>query len=197
MADNFHSQLVGWLKIALPLAALALLSTLFLFSRGPTTTSTIPYADIEEAARSQRVTKPYYAGVTPSGTSISITASVARPDPESPEIVTARDLRAEVLRDDGLRVELNAMEGTLDSAGQVAHLTGLARVESSDGYQVETRGLDADLETGRIASHGEVAARAPFGELSAGKLVVEPASGDTAQQLHFTEGVKLVYRPTN
>ena len=31
--DNLHSRMVFWLKILLPILALAILSTLFLFSR--------------------------------------------------------------------------------------------------------------------------------------------------------------------
>ena len=37
-----HSRLIAWLKILLPLGALALLSTIFLYSRNPSPISTVP-----------------------------------------------------------------------------------------------------------------------------------------------------------
>ena len=66
-ADNVHSRVVGWLKILLPLAALALLSTLFLFSRGSDPTANLPFSETElnEIARqplSAVVRQPFQHG---------------------------------------------------------------------------------------------------------------------------------------
>ena len=44
--DNVHSRVVFWLKIILPLLALAILSTLFLFSRRIDTDQALPYAEV-------------------------------------------------------------------------------------------------------------------------------------------------------
>ena len=53
---DFHSRLVGWLKVVLPLAALAILSTLFLLADLIDPTAAIPYAevDVEDLARDPR-----------------------------------------------------------------------------------------------------------------------------------------------
>ena len=55
-----YSRMVTFLKVLLPLAALALLSTLFLISRGINTKATIPFAahEIEERMRGQQITAP-------------------------------------------------------------------------------------------------------------------------------------------
>ena len=42
---DLHSRLVTWAKVALPLAALAILSTLFLLADRIDPTAAIPYAD--------------------------------------------------------------------------------------------------------------------------------------------------------
>ena len=47
LRDNLHSRLVRVLKIALPLIALLLLSTLFLFSRKINPEDAIPYASVD------------------------------------------------------------------------------------------------------------------------------------------------------
>ena len=57
-APNTYSTVVSWAKIILPLVALGLLSTLFLFSRTPDPNRAIPFAavDVEELAREQPAT---------------------------------------------------------------------------------------------------------------------------------------------
>ena len=42
-----RTRIVRWLRVLLPLAALAILSTLFLFSRRPEEDSRIPYAQVD------------------------------------------------------------------------------------------------------------------------------------------------------
>ena len=56
-ADNLHSRLVFWLKIALPLVALALLATLFLFGRPIRPEDAIPYASTDITDRAKDVVK--------------------------------------------------------------------------------------------------------------------------------------------
>ena len=71
-SENLHSKLVVWAKVTLPLLALGLLATLFLFSRKIDPTDAIPYADVdvEERAREPRLTMPTYAGVTSDGSAL-------------------------------------------------------------------------------------------------------------------------------
>jgi hypothetical protein len=71
--DNLHSALVAWLKILLPLAALAVLSTLFMVSRSVDPADAIPYAqvDIEDRLRDPRLTDAIFAGMTQDGTAVS------------------------------------------------------------------------------------------------------------------------------
>ena len=86
-----YSRMVALLKVLLPLAALALLSTLFLISRGVNIEATIPFADheIEERMRGQQITAPFFSGTTAQGDEITVTASIARPGgPSSPAVAT-------------------------------------------------------------------------------------------------------------
>lgn len=59
-----YSYVIGWLKILLPLAALVLLSTLFLIGRGSDPVANIPFADTEgtDAPARQQIVAPRYAG---------------------------------------------------------------------------------------------------------------------------------------
>jgi lipopolysaccharide export system protein LptC len=66
---NRYSRLVGGLKVVLPIAALGLLSTLFLLSDPPDPDRALPYAEVDVAqlARELRLTQPRLAGVLPTG----------------------------------------------------------------------------------------------------------------------------------
>ncbi len=189
--ENFYSGLVRWLKLLLPLAALGLLSTMFLFDTGPRDRDAIPFAEIEELAREQAISEPYFAGVADDGSLVTVSARSARPDGAGGLRVDA--LRAEVNATDGSRVTLSAGSGAILDSGRTARLDGLVRVSTSTGYEIETTGVTAGLDTGRVETIGPLAAHAPFGELTAGGLVID--SGEAGAQLTFTGGVRLVYRP--
>ncbi|MGB4909398.1 MAG: hypothetical protein WBP15_12770, partial [Tabrizicola sp.] len=79
-----HTRLVGWLKVALPLTALAILSTLFLVARRIDPEAALPYAevDVEDLAREPRMTAPTYAGTTEDGAALTLSADEARPEAE-------------------------------------------------------------------------------------------------------------------
>lgn len=187
--------MVGWAKIILPLCALGLLSTLFLFARGTTDPSDFAMGEVAEIAREQRVSAPEFSGVTADGDVIVIAARLARPDSDGNDTVSIDDMRLRLDSPDGSFVEVTALTGEVDSAEQVARLLGLARLQTSSGYELETSGLIADLRSGRIISDGVLEIRAPFGQLSAGMVTIETNSQASGQQLLFTNGVRLLYYP--
>jgi lipopolysaccharide export system protein LptC len=90
---------------------------------------------------------------------------------------------------------MRAGSGEIDNAAQTARLSGLTRLETSNGYQMETAGVTADLTTGRVVSDGALEVHTPYGTLSAGQLIIETPEGSTSQQLIFQNGVRLVYTP--
>lgn len=194
-SDNLHSQLVGWAKIILPLCALGLLSTLFLFARNTTETSEIALAEVEAIAREQRVTAPEFSGMTDEGAIIVISARSARPDDVRPDTVSIDTMRMRMDNPDGSHINVTATLGELDGRARLARFLGLARVETSSGYELETNGLTAELDTGLVTSDGLLEIRAPFGELTAGKVTFQIAREDRGQQMLFTNGVRLLYNP--
>lgn len=193
--NNFHSQMVGWAKIVLPLCALGLLSTLFLFARGTSDPSDFALGEVAEIAREQRVSAPEFSGVTDDGSVIVIAARSARPDTERAGTITIDDMRLRLDGTDGSSVEITAIQGEVNSVDQEARLLGLARLETSNGYALETSGLVAQLRTGRIMSDGVVEIRAPFGQMTAGQVIIETDANESGQQILFTKGVRLLYNP--
>lgn len=194
-ADNLYSAFVGWMKVLLPLAALALLSTIFLLARGTNNVQTIPYAELAAIAREQGMTNPNLSGVTDDGSAVSITAAALRP---STERADAFSIIAPVLvldAIDGSRVEISAGEGAIDGRQKRMTLTGLVRLGTSSGYMMETTGIEADLASGLLTSLGPLEVQAPFGTLTAGKVVVMTSADGLGQQMVFNAGVHLLYDP--
>jgi lipopolysaccharide export system protein LptC len=190
--DNLYSQFVGFLKITLPLSALALMSTVFLFARAPTKETTIPYAEIEEIAREPRLSGAQISGVADDGSVIGISAGTARP---SGDLMLIEDLSATIDSVNGVHIDIRAGTGEIDTASQIARLTGLARVATSNGYEMETSGITANLATGQLISDGAIEVQAPYGSLTAGQMVIETPEGNDGQVMLFQNGVRLVYTP--
>lgn len=190
--DEAYSQFVNFLKITLPLAALGLMSTVFLFARAPTQDSTIPYAEIEEIAREPRLTSPQVSGVSDDGSVIELNARTAT---SQGDIMTVDSIDAVINSTDGTRIDVRAGSGEVNNLTQIARLDGLTHIETSNGYEMETIGLLTNIATGRIVSDGALEVQAPYGVLTAGQLIIETPDGATSQVMLFQNGVRLIYTP--
>ena len=196
-ADNLHSRLVFWLKILLPLTALALLATLFLFGRTVRPEDAIPYAssDIADRAREPRLTGAAFAGMTKDGSVLTIKAAEARPGVAgSSNAGSATDLSALIEMPGGSTATVNSGAGRMDQAAKQAILTGGVNLASSTGYTVKAQGMTVALEQTDVTSLGPVTGAGPAGTIAAGGMHLgrEPSGG---YLLDFTGGVTLIYTP--
>jgi lipopolysaccharide export system protein LptC len=195
--DNLHSRVVFWLKIALPLAALVILSTLFLVARRIDTDAALPYTDInvEELARDRRMIAPQYSGVTSDGGAVTMDAETAWPDADggnanAKAVVAAYDLK------DGQRIDLVASTGGLDNDDGRMRLGGGVEIVTSSGYRMVTAGLDGALDRTELLSDGRVDAEAPYGTIEAGSMEISHSGAENdGYVLVFKNGVKLIYDP--
>lgn len=197
--DNAYSRWVASLKIVLPIAALVLLSTLFLFSRNIDPDRAIPYAqvDVEQIAREQRITGATYSGVTEDGTSFRISAAQARPDLGNLNRMYATELQAALDLTDGTRVTIAAGDGTIDTGEGTAMLQGGVRLETDTGYVFETETLEGRLDASRLVSDQPVKVKTPLGDLEAGAMeLTRRENGPDPFLLVFKNRVKLVYLPS-
>ena len=196
--DNSYSRFVAWTKVILPVVALGILSTLFLFPRNIDPSQSIPYAevDVEELAQNQRIGAPNYAGVTEDGSAISITAKYARPDTENPKRINATELTTILEDANGGRIDMIAGDGIIDSEQQIISLRGGVQITTSTGFTIDTSAIVARLDETSIVSEGQITARGPLGLIDAGKMVLKTQKGANASHLLvFKGGVKMVYDP--
>jgi lipopolysaccharide export system protein LptC len=192
-----HTRVVGWLKVVLPLAALAILSTLFLVARRIDPEAALPYAevDVEELAREPRMTAPTYAGTTSDGASVTLSAEEARPAAEGSP-AQAAGLRLDLATPDGARTELVAADARMDDTAKELVLSGGVTVTTSTGYRLETAEVAARLDRTGLESRAPVRATGPAGEITAeGMVLSQDNRTPGAYVLVFKGGVRLVYQP--
>ncbi len=193
---DLHSRLVTWAKILLPLAALGLLSTLFLFARAIDPEDAIPYAtvDIEDRIREPRMTAPTYSGVTADGAALTVQATEARPG-SADGAATAQALTARLETPDGALTDLVAASGALDDAAGVLSLMGDVRMTTSSGYIVESQAMTAMLDRTGVTSPGDVTVTAPMGTINATGMSLEQTATPGEYVLVFKGRVRLIYMP--
>jgi lipopolysaccharide export system protein LptC len=197
VSEHFYSRLVAWLKILLPLAALALLSTLFLLSKNIDPTTTIPFTtiDLRERAASEQVTAPEFAGATDDGDLIAFRAVSARPDPERATRMFAETLDARIELLSGSIITFRAAGGVVDETSDRVELDGDVIIESSIGYIVKSDRLISGMREIHAETPGPITGTGPPGAFSSGRMLITSGDADDSVQMLFTDGVKLLYVP--
>ena len=198
--EDAYSRLIFWLKVTLPLIALAILSTLFLVSRAIDPSQPIRFANVgvDVIAREQIIGGPTFSGVTIDGAAITVSAASAKPGLDSSEGITAKDLRASIVTPDGIKIKITARFGKIDSVSQTAELVDDVVLETSTGYLIQTGRIVASLTVTEIFSGGTITASGPLGKITAGQMVLRQKidhESKNTYELVFKNGVKLIYDP--
>ncbi|MFS4581720.1 LPS export ABC transporter periplasmic protein LptC [Phaeobacter sp. C3_T13_0] len=191
-----YSRLVAYLKVLLPLMALALMSTMFLISRGVNTDAVIPFAqqDLEDRTRGQQITAPFFSGTTAQGDEIMVTAAIARPG-GSGKPATAVNLEAEIRMIDGGRIMLNSETGSLRPDKDMASFRGDVEILTNDGLRITTQELNTTLSAVQADSPGPIQAAGAIGDLTAGAMQIDTKTEGGPVHMVFNNGVKLLYDP--
>ena len=188
-----YSRMVMWLKVTLPLAALAILSTLFLVAETLDPEAAIPYADVDvgQILEDQGVNNAVFGGLTDDGVEVSVDSESVRPDGP---LFLGKKLDVEMLFPDGSRVYVDAPEGTVHMANSEALLSGGVQINSTLGYEMVTEALRTTWDTTTLESAGPVSAKGPLGDIDAGHMRLSQKA-DGAYLLVFKDGVRLIYQP--
>lgn len=194
-AGNRYSTVVAWVKVALPLMALALLSTLFLFSRAPNPEDAIPFAevDVEQLAREQRLSRPRFAGTLDDGREVSLVAETAAPEPNNPNRILLTEIESRVRLEDADMLVMSADAGDLDLSRQLVGLIGAVSATTTGGYSLRSDRLNIAMDAMRLSSPGPVRVTGGGITLEAGAMELTGPEGEAF--LSFTGGVRLLYEP--
>jgi len=197
MQADRYSRMVAWLKVTLPLLALAILSTLFLISRAVDPPVTIPFADaeVQERLNNQQITGPYFSGISANGDQIDFVAETVKNAPNAIGTNIAENVDVQVQFVSGISAELTAKEAVINIADDRTRLTGDVVIVTSQGYVLESELMLVRMSSPEMDSPGPVTGSTPVGTIDAGtmRFFVPDETGDS--QLVFTNGVKLIYQP--
>lgn len=196
-----HSRHVAIAKIALPVVALGLLASLFIYSKTNAVRDGLIFADSElrRMASEARITNPRFSGVTTAGDAFSVSATIATPDAPKPGRIDLEDPETSISFASGMDLHSAARTGSLDIKTNTAHLAGDVFLETSTGYRVETAEIRMNFLTGNVESPDGVLATGPIGRIEAGSMQLlqnldkNPDGGQSV--LIFKNGVKVVYTP--
>lgn len=192
-----HSRVVAWLKVTLPLVALAILATLFLLADRIDPDAALPYAEVDVAdrARAPRMTAPTYAGTTSDGAALTLQAAEARPASAETKAL-AQDLLLTLDTPDGGHTNLRAVTAVMNEQSRQIVLAGGVEVTTSTGYVLTTEGMRVNLDRSGLESTAVVKATGPAGEIVADKVTLrQDNQTPDAYVLVFKGAVKLVYQP--
>lgn len=196
-ADNAYSRLVVWLKIVLPVIALGLLSSLFLFQQGDDDLQPLPFSpmELEALAKARGIGAPHFTGLTDQGREISLTATTALPRIEDRSIVDVEGLAARLESPANGGISLVGRAATVNQTTALARIRGAVQAQTGTGYRLVTEALDAALDRTDVESQEPVRLTGPGLEIDAGAMTIDPAPGGTGLRVVFKEGVRLVYTP--
>ena len=124
-ARSGYSSLVRWLKVLLPLMAVALIAAIFLSPQGGS--GSLPPAEVARLAAGLQVENPVFKGTTDDGEPFEVTATVAVPDgPMANEIALEDPVGLVVSNDNGL-VTARADRGVFGRIDDTLILEGSVR----------------------------------------------------------------------
>jgi len=196
-----YSRIVAWAKVLLPLAALALVVTIFLSGRdeGELTEIFTP-EELATLGAGLKLDNPRFAGVTERGEPFAIRAEWALPDQVLPRLVDLERPEGEIEMRDGRTISARAATGRLRREEKTLLLQGGVVIDSSDGYHFEAEQITFDLDAETAHAAGPVRGSGPSGTIEAGSFRAATgkgtgAAGSPGGQIWFESRVRLVFIP--
>jgi len=192
-----YSTLVRGLTIVLPLVALALLSTIFLVARSTPQDSSLPFVrEFRDRGplEQDEVRAPFYTGATQEGDAVTVRADRLRPEIGAPENARAERIRADIDFLDGTSLQIVSDTGFFDAGENELRLDGNVILRTSNGYDLYTPDMVADLSRREARGSSDVRIEGPAGTIDAGAFAIRRA-GDDDLEVFFTNRVKVIYLP--
>lgn len=184
-----YERVMALAKILLPISALILLSSLFLFAKTTSPEDRFTLAEGGEAP-GEATRGLTVAGMSNAGNEVELRAALAVPDGAH---VALEEVEAEIKDAASGQTRITARRGAAALSGAQVSLREDVLIASSGGFRLRSEALDADLAAGRYVSPGPVQGDGPFGRFSAGNMLLQTDPEGGAQHLLFRDGVDLIY----
>jgi lipopolysaccharide export system protein LptC len=172
--DRRYSMMVGMLRMALPLAAVAIMAAVVIWPqlvRDPF--ESIAALDLPGIATEGEILNPRFTGVDDNNRPYSVTAREVAKVPGGGDVYRMTAPSAAIGLEGGSAVTLEAESGALDRAADRLQLDGGVTLRRDDGTVLTTAAAIVDLAGEGAAGSAPVHAEGPFGSLTAAGFRVE------------------------
>ena len=199
---NTYSKIVKWSKYIMPIMALMLFSSIFVFGKKDALRSGNIKIDNEmvNLTTDQKITNPQFSGLTNFGDTFILKAFEAMPDSPTPEKIYLVEPNLEFDALNGIGFKVSSDNGSVNFIKQSAQLTGNVYINMTNGYEAFSEKIKLNLKLGSLTAPGSVEAVGPSGKIIAGSMeLLKDIDISTSQingNLKFSNGVRLVYLPS-
>lgn len=188
-----HDALVGFLKIALPMAVGAMLAYLAVapLTKRQEFSFILDKNKVELAGERMRVQAAQYQGQDANGRPFTIAAQSAIQATSRRPIVDILGMRAGISLADG-PASLRADRGRYDIERETVDVVGPILFTAADGYRLESRDVAVDLNSRTLRGENGVAGRMPLGAFRADAMTADLAERTVTLagrvNLHIVQG---------
>lgn len=169
------SRFVRWMRLALPLAAFAIVAVLVVW---PEMEGPRPFesADSDRASRNE-VVEPRFESRDEERQPYTVTAANAIQDSENMNLVRLEKPVADMTLKTGKWLAGNADTGLFDQSLRILVLDGRVRLYHDDGYEISAGKIEIDLKNRTIRSEAPVRGHGPAGTVEASGFFAEQDGG--------------------
>ena len=191
-----HSRRVRMLRVAIPVAIVLIVGTIFLLSwldplrvlaRLPTDAGKLVISGTKITMEAPKI-----SGYTRDSRWYELTARSAAQDITNPNIIELQDIRAKIEAEDKSTMDVAATEGSFDRKRGVLTLSRRIMLRSTSGYELHLEEAAIDTATGEIVSKKPVEVRSEQGTLNANRFEIVKAG----ELIRFDDGV-IMKLPAN
>ncbi|MGV6839948.1 MAG: hypothetical protein ACWA40_07110 [Planktomarina sp.] len=192
---DWYTAIIVWSKAILAVGAVVLLSTLFLFANRVDVTDAILYADIDvdRLIAEQRMSAPVFTTYTQDETAIVVEGGYSKPFASDPSVLEVSNISATVSPKTAPQITFGAGSAYIDQARGMATLANNVEMAQTAGFVIKAPIVQIDIEAETFEASQNIEAKAPFGTLTAEKLMVQRISDNLIYD--FQGGVHLIYVP--
>ena len=193
-----YSRTIFWLKILMPVGALAILMTTFMYKTDNYQASRIwPSSDgVARVEVSGTVGRPRFSGLTGNGSSLTIIAESYVPEEADPSRALAEDVTATYSTSPRGEATLRAATAYLDRQNNVIFFDGNVRVNTSSREEILASHMEVALDSTYLLATGGVKAISPVGQTSSASLeITSDPEVRGSYVLEFAGDVDIVLPP--
>ncbi len=164
-----YTRFVGLMKIALPVAALFIVSTVIVYStlQNANDRLAINIEEIKEVGEDLQMTQPKLTFTDKKERDYLVVADTAIQNPDNQDIWDLKDIDADLTPQGGGWIKLTSTSGILNSQQEVLDLMGVVDVTSHDGYEFHAVTAEVNFGEGSVVSRDPVKGNGPGGAISA------------------------------